>query len=183
MAQGIQPTSNVSKSVKLVTSNKKRKQSAQASQDHHAIPAVRVSTAKETATTTAAKHKRRRKSAPTQPSSSTTTAVPVPVAATNTASRRRRSSTTALGSAEDNGDNTYSTSPVALGAEEDADVVASPNIDYTHNDTFVTASGGVGDVYNLPTITTEDADDGQQDEEEVGMMFDYETIFDNGMLE
>ena len=193
MAQGIQPTSNVSKSAKLVTTNKKRKQSVEASQDLTAIiPAMSVSTAKVNATTTAAKRKRRRRSAPTQPSSTTKASpVPVPVAGTNTSptSRRRRSSTTTPEVSDINiGSNNYSASSAVLDVEEDG-VVASPT-DKIQPDTSATTdvqgipapfSGGVGKVYKV--TTTDEEDDEQEEEGEVGMVFDYESIFDNGMLE
>ena len=194
MAQGIQPTSNVSKSSKLVTSNKKRKQSIEVTQDSIAtIPAVSVATAKVTAVPTAAKRKRRRRSAPTQPSSTTKASpVPVPVPATNTTdttSRRRRSCTIAPDVVDINID---STSSAVLGPEVEADgVVASPS-DKIQPDTTATdvqgipatVCAGVGEVYKVTTTNTTTTDEDEEEgEEEVGMVFDYESIFDKGMLE
>ena len=181
MAQGIQPTSNVSKSAKLVTTNKKRKSSVEVTQDSIAtIPAVSVSTAK----VTAAKRKRRRKSAPTHPSTSTTTnaspvSIPVPVTYTSATSRRRRSSATP----DNNIDSyNYSMSSAVLDADEDG-VVASPSDkpDTTATDVLdipAPVCAGVGEVYKVTTTTDED-----DEEDEEGMAFDYESIFDNGMLE
>ena len=193
MAQGIQPTSYVSKSTKAVTTNKKRKQSIEAAQDVIAtIPAMSVNNAKVTAVPTAAKRKRRRKSAPTQSSTSTTThASPVPIPGTNTTSRRRRSNAPDVVDINiDN--NNYSTSSAVLGAEEEEDgVVASPS-DKMQPDTTATDAqdipapvcAGVGEVYRVTTTTDEeDEEEEDDDKEEVGMMFNYENIFDDDMLE